>query len=71
MARDTYEMTSSRCVLSYGLGFAKYMPPTVSRGLPSLLKLPVAVARSCSLERTSPLVGIRLAPMKRGGGLIS
>ena len=29
MARDTYEMTSPMRVLSYGLGVAKYIPPTV------------------------------------------
>ena len=28
MARDTYEMTSPMHVLSYGLGVAKYIPPT-------------------------------------------
>ena len=30
MARDTYEMTSPMFLLSYGLGVAKYIPPTVS-----------------------------------------
>ena len=30
MARDTYEVTSPMRVLSYGLGVAKYIPPTVS-----------------------------------------
>ena len=30
MARDTYEMTSPMRFLSYGLGVAKYIPPTVA-----------------------------------------
>ena len=51
MARDTYEMTSPMRVLSYGLGVAKYIPPTVAVvGFKSLrpAKQPSSCLRDCS-----------------------
>ena len=51
MARDTYEMTSPMRVLSYGLGVAKYIPPTVAVvGFKSLrpAKQPSSCLQDCS-----------------------